>query len=303
MTANKRPGGLGRGLSAILQKSDNESVPKSSSPLNSTSDILLSQIQANPFQPRTEFDMVALEDLARSIKHHGVIQPITVRKVSPDSYEIISGERRTRASRMLGLTTIPAYVRLANDQSMLEMALVENLYREDLNPIEIALSYQRLIEEVKLRHDDVAERVGKSRVAITNILRLLKLPEEIQVALRDNIITAGQARPLLGISDPSLQMEIYEEIINQDLSSRAIEALVKKRMVDHERAPIKPKQTKKVKSNNFADYQQIFNDKFDLPVKIESSRGESGKIIISFKKRNDLEVFLNKFNQDKSVED
>ncbi|MBW7846223.1 MAG: ParB/RepB/Spo0J family partition protein, partial [Bacteroidia bacterium] len=196
--------GLGRGLSALLENAhtDITNTSTEAKPVNTISEILISQIQANPFQPRTEFEETALQELADSIKIHGVIQPITVRKMGYDSYQIISGERRTRASIQAGLTKIPAYIRVANDQEMLEMALIENIQREELNPIEIGLSYKRLMDECNLKQDDVGERVGKNRSTVTNYLRLLKLPDTVQSALKEGKISMGHARAIINIDNP-----------------------------------------------------------------------------------------------------
>src|ERR1700679_4258916 len=218
MSTEKR-NALGRGLSALLNDSENVLPNKSnkevsSSPevnsLGSVNEIKLSEIEVNPFQPRTDFDEVALNELADSIKLQGLIQPITVRRVNAHSYQLISGERRLRASKLAGLTQIPAYIRTANDQQMLEMALIENIQRQDLNAIEVALSFQRMIEECSLKQEELGERVSKNRSTVTNYLRLLKLPPGIQASIRDGRISMGHARALIGVEDPAKQLFIHQ---------------------------------------------------------------------------------------------
>ena len=211
---------LGRGLSALL--SDNSSdidnleetpiVAAAPEPSGKMNEILLSEIETNPFQPRQHFDEVALLELSESIKVHGIIQPVTVRKLAANQYQLISGERRFQASKLAGLTSIPAYVRLADDQQMLEMALIENIQRENLNPIEIALSYQRLIFECNLKQEELGDRVGKNRSTVTNYLRLLKLPPDIQIALRDNRLSMGHARAIINIENPESQLYNRQEL-------------------------------------------------------------------------------------------
>ncbi|MFN5885639.1 MAG: ParB/RepB/Spo0J family partition protein, partial [Bacteroidota bacterium] len=226
---NIKRNALGRGLSALLQDAttDITTTAGETAPVNAVSEILISQIQANPFQPRTDFEEEALNELAESIRIHGVIQPITVRKMGYDSYQIISGERRTRASLLAGLSKIPAYVRVANDQEMLEMALIENIQREELNPIEIALSYKRLIDECSLKQEEVAGRVSKNRTTVSNFLRLLKLPDNIQLALKEGKITMGHARAIISLDDPLKQQGVFEYMLNHDLSVRDVEGLVR----------------------------------------------------------------------------
>ncbi|MGB5982421.1 MAG: ParB/RepB/Spo0J family partition protein [Nonlabens sp.] len=222
---------LGRGLSALLKDpakdiktAEDENADKI---VGNMVDLPLASIEMNPFQPRTSFNEEQLRELASSIRELGVIQPITVRKMGFGKYELVSGERRCRASKLLGLETIPAYVRIANDQESLEMALVENIQRQDLDPIEIALSYQRLIEEIDLTQEQMSERVGKSRSAIANYVRLLKLDPIIQTGMRDNFISMGHGRALINIKDLDQQLEIYQKIISENLSVRETEKLVK----------------------------------------------------------------------------
>jgi len=222
--------GLGRGLDAILQSPDTDitSVDISGNYVaGAIAEIELDKIEANPFQPRAEFDDMALRELAASIKIQGVIQPVTVRKLGYDKYQLISGERRLRASRLAGLSTIPVFIRVANDEQMLEMALIENIHRENLNAIEIAISYQRLIDECNLTQEALSEQVGKNRATITNYLRLLKLPPEIQIALRDGHITMGHARAMINLESDEKQLLILQRIIEQELNVRQVESLVR----------------------------------------------------------------------------
>ena len=227
----KKRGSLGRGLSAILGNTSIETTAqakKENTPIvGKTHEILLVEIETNPFQPRTEFKQEKLHELASSIEQLGIIQPITVRKLKQNKYQLISGERRFRASKIAGLDKIPAFVRIANDQEMLEMALVENIQRENLNPIEIALSYQRLIEEVKLTQEQCSERVGKNRTTVTNFLRLLKLPSEIQKGLSDGKISTGHARALITVKNIVSQLNIFNDIVANGYSVRDVEQLVK----------------------------------------------------------------------------
>ncbi|MFN7301134.1 MAG: ParB/RepB/Spo0J family partition protein, partial [Bacteroidota bacterium] len=219
----KKKGGLGRGLSALLENADTDITSKEVRPAGGISQIPISQIEANPFQPRTEFEAVALEELASSIRVHGVIQPITVRKLGYDKYQLISGERRTRASILAGLERIPAFIRVANDQDMLEMALIENIQRADLNAIEVALSYKRLLEECSLKQDDLAGRVGKDRTTVNNYLRLLRLPDEIQIGIREGKVSMGHARAMINMDDMAEQLDLYRRIIEENLSVRTTE--------------------------------------------------------------------------------
>jgi len=227
-----KPSALGKGLSALISDAEPQ-TPRSSArnvstafELEGLNTVALTEIEANPFQPRDTFDQESLEELAESLRTVGLIQPITVRFLTPGKYQIISGERRVRAAQMAGLTHLPAYIRQANDQGMLEMALVENIQRKDLNAIEISLSFQRLIEECDLTQEAMAERVGKNRTTVTNYLRLLKLPPEVQLALRQGVITMGHARALLSIDNKERQLALTEQILRKGLSVRQIEALV-----------------------------------------------------------------------------
>lgn len=222
---------LGRGLGALLDNTGSETVSRtvigSDGGSGSINEILIEQIETNPFQPRTRFDQEKLDELAASIGQLGIIQPLTLRQVRPNKYQLISGERRFRASQLAGLKSVPAYVRVANDQEMLEMALVENIQRDDLDAIEVAISYQRLIEECDLTQEKLGERVGKNRSTITNYLRLLKLPPQIQKAIMDKVLTMGHARALINIDDEAQQLELFKQIVKDGLSVRATEQVSK----------------------------------------------------------------------------
>ena len=230
----KRKGGLGRGLNALIEGSYDKKGERPGSsdrlvshPVNSVGFISVEHIEANPYQPRTHFDQQALHELAESIKIQGIIQPVTLRQLGTNSYQLISGERRLQASRLAGLETIPAYIRKADDQQMLEMALIENIQRENLNAIEIALSYQRLLSECNLRQEDLGDRVGKNRTTVTNYLRLLKLPPDVQIGLRDAEISMGHARALIGLDDAKAQVDLFRKIVAEELSVRRVEELVR----------------------------------------------------------------------------
>lgn len=231
---NNKRNALGKGLGALLQNPETDITSRStqtseSGLVGSISEITIESIQANPFQPRTHFEEEALRELADSIHEMGLIQPVTVRKMGYDQYQLISGERRFRASQLAGLTTIPAYIRIANDQAMLEMALVENIQREELDAIEISLAYQRLIDEVKLTQEEVSEKVAKKRSTVSNYLRLLKLPPEIQMGIRQRKISMGHARALINIEDPRQQLNLFNQIISNELSVRQVEEAVREK--------------------------------------------------------------------------
>lgn len=291
---SKKPA-LGRGLSALLENEKNQdnnmetSLPRSS---GSISEIPIPQIEANPFQPRTTFEEEELAELAQSIKELGIIQPVTVRKLSHNKYQLISGERRFRASQLAGLDRIPAYVRIANDQSMLEMALVENIQRSNLDAIEVAISYQRLIDECKLTQEELSKRVGKKRSTITNYLRLLKLPAEIQSGIMENKISMGHARALVNIDDPKKQLEIFRQIIEDTLSVRKTEELAKDE-----------KSTDKSKKKAPATFPLSLTDKklksqiserFGVEVKFQRKDEEKGNIVIPFSNEDELSKILKK---------
>ena len=284
---------LGRGLKSLLQDTpanEAENIAKPvSTPTSGMAEILISEIEVNPFQPRQNFDQTALKELADSIKVHGIIQPLTVRRLGSNSFQLISGERRFQASRLAGLKTVPAYVRQANDQQMLEMALIENIQRENLNPIEIALSYQRLITECDLKQEELGERVGKNRSTVTNYLRLLKLPPDIQIALRDNILTMGHARALLGLENPDAQILVFKRIIQEDLSVRRVEDLVR----DMGRSSNKnaSASTSTNKDNAITQLQSKLSSHFGTRVIIKNEGGK-GEIRIPYLSVEDLNRIL-----------
>jgi len=257
--------------------------------LGSVNEIRLAEIEVNPFQPRTDFNEQTLAELADSIKLHGLIQPITVRRVNAHRYQLISGERRFRASKLAGLTQIPAYVRTANDQQMLEMSLIENIQRENLNAIEVALSFQRMIEECSLKQEELSERVSKNRSTVTNYLRLLRLPPGIQASIRDGQITMGHARALITIDDPTKQIYIHQHIIKHGLSVRKAEELAR----DLQRAPIK-KEGRQPEPISF-QIQKIEDDlasKFSTRVKLKIGSQGKGTIEIPFLSEDDLSRIL-----------
>lgn len=286
--------GLGRGLRALLDDSDlpendRQKVSNESSSLGSISSVKISQVQVNPFQPRTDFDPEALHELAESIKLQGLIQPITVRQSGQNSYQLISGERRLRASKLAGLTEIPAYVRTANDQQMLEMALIENIQRENLNAIEVALSFQRMIDECNLKQEQLGERVSKNRSTVTNYLRLLKLPPAIQASIRDKEISMGHARALISVEDVDKQLYLFQEIINRGLSVRKVEELVRQLQNIG-----KVKKPAKASSMSF-QYMKIQDDlasKFSTNVKLKLDEKGKGSIEIGFMSDDDLNRIL-----------
>jgi len=294
MSAEKR-NALGRGLSALLNDNENVYTNKNNvsqgsevAGLGSVNDIKLSEIGVNPFQPRTDFDEQALAELADSIKLQGLIQPITVRRLNAHSYQLISGERRLRASRLAGLTHVPAYVRTANDQQMLEMALIENIQRENLNAIEVALSFQRMIEECSLKQEELGVRVSKNRSTVTNYLRLLKLPPSIQASLRDGDITMGHAKALINIDDPSKQIFIHQHIVKQGLSVRKTEEMVR----DMQKAPVKKEKRPGPLSFQVQKIQDDLASKFSTRVKLKMGNQGKGVIEIPFLSENDLSRIL-----------
>lgn len=284
---------LGRGLSALLENADTDITSIEPKVLHSIADIMISQIIANPFQPRTEFDDVALNELSESIKIHGVIQPITVRKVGYEKYELISGERRTRASILAGLAHIPAYIRLADDQQMLEMALIENIQRENLNAIEIALSYKRLLDECDLKQEELGDRVGKKRSTVNNYLRLLRLPDEIQLSIKDGKLMMGHARALVNVEDTDSQLAIFKAAVNGNLSVRQVEELVRTEKEASEDIPAKAT-PKYFDFTNYIPRKEKLEKELGTSVKFKSNASEKGTISISFSSKEQLEAILKK---------
>jgi len=290
---------LGKGIRALLDNidSDVDINPKKITPSalsNTIIEIPLKQIDVNPFQPRTEFDKTALNELSQSIKTHGVVQPITVRKVGANKFQLIAGERRVRASKLAGLTIIPAYIRLANDQEMLEIGLVENIQREDLNAVEVAITYKRLIDECKLKQEELAQRVGKERSTVTNYLRLLKLPPEVQLSIKNKKITMGHARALISIDNPATQITLHKEIIANKLSVRETEALAR----NYSKNTSGGKKTSKVKSISPAikKIQDNLSTKLGTKVLLKTKNGNSGEININFYSKDDLDRILEILN-------
>lgn len=275
---------LGRGLEAILKSPDTDITSADISGnyvAGAIAEIALEKIEANPFQPRTEFDDMALRELAASIKNQGVIQPVTVRKLGYDKYQLISGERRLRASKIAGLTTIPVFIRVANDEQMLEMALIENIHRENLNAVEVAISYQRLIEECALTQEQLSEKVGKSRSTITNFLRLLKLPPEVQVALRDGHITMGHARALINLDSSEQQLIILQQIVEEELNVRQVETLVRAVNTPRSKSKSTPKQKSSIPDYHKAKVKQL-EQRLNTKITIKRDSKGKGSILISF---------------------
>ena len=276
---NKRQA-LGRGLSALLD--DSGSLTHSNELVTgNVVELTLDQIEVNPFQPRTNFNQEAIEDLAKSIQALGVIQPITVRKTDSETFQLVSGERRLRAAKSVGLSTIPSFIRTADDQESLEMALVENIQREDLDPIEVALSYQRLIDEIQLTQEELSERVGKKRSTITNYIRLLRLDPIIQTGIRDGFISMGHGRALISAENRSTQLSIYEKILAKGLSVRATEELVK---IDSTVSPKKIPEPNQYTDGELKFYQKLFGDK----TRIQLNASGGGKIVIPFTSEKDF---------------
>ena len=276
---------LGRGLSALLKDPENDiqsvSDKNADKVVGSIVELELDSIEVNPFQPRSNFSEEALDELAASISELGLIQPITVRKLDFNRYQLVSGERRYRASRKIGMERIPAYIRIANDQESLEMALVENIQRQDLDPVEIALSYQRLIDEIGLTQEKLSGRVGKKRSTITNYLRLLRLDPILQTGMRDGFISMGHGRSLVNVDDRKDQLDIYEKILSDNLSVRQTEALV--RTYKEGSTPKIPEKKKSAELPEFAeDGLEVLKAYLDASVKVQSSAKGKGRIIIPF---------------------
>jgi ParB family chromosome partitioning protein len=292
---DKRRNALGRGLSALLSDTSPEGNDNSVLPevvASSVSELKLESIETNPFQPRTHFDLVALEELAQSIKVQGIIQPITVRRIEPGRYQLISGERRFQASKMAGLTQVPAYIRTADDEQMLQMALIENIQRQDLNPVEIAMAYQRLVEELKLRLEDLGEKVGKNRATVNNYMRLLKLPPEIQIGLRDGKINMGHARALITVENREDQIAIYRQALEQELSVRKVEELVRG-LAETKPSKAKPKTEKNI---HIARVERSLEEKFGSRVAITQAITGKGELKIGFESTEDLNRILEILN-------
>ena len=281
---NTRKNALGRGLGALLEGADKETTQGVSAPVIAFPLIDIDEIEANPYQPRDRFEQEALKGLSESIKHQGLIQPIPVRKLKNGKYQLISGERRLRASKMAGMTQIPAFIREADDEAVLQMALVENIQRENLNAIEVALTFDKLMDEYKMTQEMLSEKVGKKRTTVANYLRLLKLPIEIQAGIRDNKISMGHARSLIGLEDAEKMKMVFDRIISEDLSVRQVEDIVR------DLTSVKDKRTskKKEKDTAFEDLQKSISQKLGLKVVVKA-KNKGGVLSIHFKSNEELE--------------
>ena len=288
---------LGRGLDAILSSPDTDITSKDISGnyvAGAIAELNIDEIESNPFQPRSDFDAIMLKELADSITAQGVIQPITVRKMGRDQYQLIAGERRLKASKIAGLNKIPSFIRVANDEQMLELALIENIHRQDLNAIEVAISYRRLMEECVLTQEKLSERVGKSRSSITNFLRLLKLPPEIQVALRDSSISMGHARALITVEEESNQLQILKRIITEGLSVRQVEEMVRQLS-----RPVAKKQKVPEKSipEKYKSAPALISKALGTQISIRRSETGQGSIVIAFKNDDELDKVISFFEK------
>lgn len=288
-----RRNALGRGLDSLISMDDVQT--SGSSAIN---EIPVSQIVPNPDQPRNFFDEEALEELASSIRELGIIQPLTLRKIASDNYQIISGERRYRAAKMAGLDSVPAYIRTATDTELTEMALIENIQREDLNAIEIALTFKKLIEQYKLTQERLSERIGKKRATIANFLRLLKLPAEVQLGLRDRLVDMGHARAILMVEKPSLQLKLYNETIKKSLSVRQVEAMAKRyQEMTEEGSEVVAGVDKRLKNSDYRILQKHLSTAFSTDVKFSCDVNGKGKITFPFKNEAELERLIAIFDK------
>ena len=307
MTSNtKKRSALGKGLGALLENANTDITSNSttnSDVVGSIAMLPIENIEANPFNPRTNFEKEALEELRDSIAEHGIIQPLTVRKLGRDKYQLISGERRFRASQLAELKEVPAYIRVANDQSMLEMALVENIQREDLNAIEVAISYKRLLDECTLTQEELSKKISKSRSSITNHIRLLKLPADIQAGVRDNLISMGHARALVSAGDEALQLAIFNKILLESLSVRDVEILIQQGKIkptepeDLDKKPTKEPQPEAELSGVQAVFKEHFSDKLASKVEVIKTAGGTGRIIINFNSEVDFNRIIEILNK------
>ena len=290
----KKRNALGRGLGALLDDSVVFDAPiqkSGTSNLGNIGEIPLEQIEVNPFQPRSDFDQDSLNELADSIRTQGIIQPITVRQLSPKKFQLIAGERRFQAAKMAGLKQLPAFIRTANDQEMLEMALIENIQRENLNAIEIALSYQRLLTECNLKQEELGGRVGKNRATVTNYLRLLKLPPDIQVGIRDKKISMGHARALINVENVDTQLELYRKMVREDLSVRKVESLVRA-IARGTSEKVSEPTTRPPNDALFRQLQNKLSSHFGSRIKVSINKDDRGEIRIPFVSTDDLNRIL-----------
>ena len=284
---------LGRGLGALIEGVEKEVLEKK---VEANLQISVGAIDGNPFQPRSHFDEQSLEELAASIKQLGIVQPLTVRESTDGRYQLIAGERRLRAARIAGLTHVPAYVRTADDQAMLELALVENIQREDLDAVEVAISYQRLIDECRLTQEQLSDRVGKQRSTVANYLRLLKLPPEIQLGIKNKQLTMGHARTLVNIDDPKKQIKVYYKIIDDDLSVRNTEDLVRSLQTEVLKDPLKVEKKKKL-NEDFEQLSLHLEKIFSSKVNFRINEKGKGKIVIQFDSPEEMERILGVFDK------
>lgn len=282
---------LGRGLDSLISMDDTPA--RGSSAIN---EISLDQISPNPDQPRTSFDEEALRELATSIGELGIIQPLSLRKTGFDSYQIIAGERRYRAAKMAGLTSVPAYIRSANEAELTEMALIENIQREDLNAIEIALTFKKLIDQYQLTQERLSERIGKKRATIANFLRLLRLPAEVQLGLRDKRVDMGHARALLSIDNPKRQLSLYNRIIKEGLSVRKVEEIAKAWREERNDAP-RESSSSRSRSKEFDILREHLSSRFGTPVQFACDNSGKGKITFTFKNEDELARLITIFDE------
>lgn len=285
-TAKKSP--LGRGLGALIEGVEKEVLEKK---VEANLQIDINSIDGNPFQPRTRFDSQSLEELAASIRQVGIVVPLTVRETAEGRYQLIAGERRLRAARMAGLTHVPAYIRTADDTAMLEMALVENIQREDLDAIEVAITYQRLIEECSLTQEQLSDRVGKQRSTVANYMRLLRLPAEIQLGIRNRNLSMGHARTLVNIEDPAKQINVFYHIIEEDLSVRATEELVRHLQGGSSRDPVKEEKKKRL-NTEYEEVARQLSSLFRSEVQFRINEKGRGKIVIPFDDGDEMERII-----------
>lgn len=290
---------LGRGLGALIDSGEEQQAGTQSSArrMSGVAEIAVDEIDANPYQPRTIFDEESLEELASSIREIGIIQPITLRKGKNGRFQLISGERRLRASKIAGIDKVPAYLREADDQNMLEMALVENIQREDLDAIEVAISYQRLIDECSLTQESLSQRVGKKRATVANYLRLLKLPAEIQLGIKDRKLSMGHARSLVNVEDPKSQLSIYNKIVQQELSVRKVEDLVRKLNEASDKEESAKEAADEKKSKEYQDLKEHLITFFNTNVQFTRDNKGKGRIVIPFKTDDELERIIAIFDK------
>lgn len=286
----KKRAALGKGLSALLENAETDittrNLASGETTVGSIANIQVEQIEANPFNPRTDFEEEALSELKESIKMHGIIQPLTVRKLGRDKYQLISGERRFRASQLAGVKEVPCYIRIANDQSMLEMALVENIQRVDLNAIEVGLSYQRLIDECNFTQEKLSQKLGKSRSNITNFLRLLKLPAQIQMGIKQGLISMGHARALVSAGDEQMQTALFQKVVSEGLSVRDLEGLLKSERTTPSTSPKTP--SNGTVSEKWSGLSNELSSEWDAKVQVSANNKGKGKIVISFDSEEEM---------------